>query len=123
MTLKSLMAADLDDVCLNEDEFAVSIEYHPVGGGGKRTFTAAVSGGPLFTIEKEQFHEVKRRVVTLLIKKSDTDGITEAKRGDYIKFLDVNWDFVEVAFEDDDSLLIQWQQSKVIKTGRVNIGL
>ncbi len=123
MTLKALMTSDLDDVFFDTDEFAVSIDYHSVGGGGKRTFNATLSGGPLFTIEKEQYHEVKRRVVTFLIKKSDTDGITEVKRGDYIKYLDVNWDFVEVAFEDDDSLLIQWKQSKVVNSGRVNIGL
>lgn len=121
MTLKTLMAADLDDVFLDEDEFAVSIDYHSVGGGGKRTLVATLGGGPLFTIEKEQFHEVKRRVVTLLIKKSDTDGITEAKRGDFIRYLDVNWDFVEVVFEDDDSLLIQWRQSKVITSGSIGV--
>lgn len=123
MTLKELMAADLDDVFLNEDEFAVSINYFPVGGGGKRTFTATVSGGPSFRIETEQYHEVKRRVVTFLIKKSDTDGITEVNRGDYIQYLSAKWDFDEVSFEDDDSLLIQWKKSKVTNSGRVNIGL
>ena len=123
MTLKALMASDLDDVFIDEDEFAVSIVYHPVDGGGSRTFTATVSGGPFFKIEKEQYHEVKRRLVTLLIKKSDTDGITEIKRKDYIVYLGVKWDFDEVTFEDDDSLLIQWQQSKVVNAGRVNIGL
>lgn len=123
MTLKTLMAADLDNVFFNEDEFAVSVEYYPFGGGGKRTFTAVLSGGPSWKIEKDQFHEVRRRVITLLIKKSDTDGITEVKRGDHIKYLSVNWDFGEVAFEDDDSLLVQWKQSKVVNSGRVNIGL
>lgn len=121
MTLKTLMASDLDDVFLNTDEFAVSLEYHPVDGGGKRTFTATLAGGPQFLIEKEQYHEVKRRVVSFLIKKSDTDGITEVKRKDYIKYLGKNWDFDEVAFEDDDSFTIQWKQSKIINSGRVNI--
>lgn len=124
MTLKSLMVADLDDVFLNEDEFGVSIDYFPVGGGGKRTFIATISAGPLFRIEKEQYHEIKRRMVSFLIKKSDTDGITEVNQGDYIQYLGVKWDFVgEINLEDDPSLLIQWQQSKVINSGRVNIGV
>ena len=123
MTLKALMAADLDDVFFNEDEFAVSVEYYPDGGGGKRTFTAVLSGGPSWAIEKDQFHEVRRRVVTLLIRKSDTDGITEVNRGDHISYLDARWDFSNdgVKFEDDDSLLIQWQRSKVINSGKIGV--
>ena len=123
MTLKTLMASDLDDVFQNTDEFGVSIEYYPVGGGGNRTFTATLSGGPMWKIEKDQFHEVKRRIVIFLIKKSDTDGITAVNRGDSIQYLGVKWDFDEVAFEDDDSILMQWQQSNIVNTGRVEVGL
>lgn len=123
MSLKTLMEDDLDDVFLDEDEFAVNLTYHPFNGGGSRTFTATLSGGPFFKIEKEQYHEVKRRLVTFLIKKSDTDGITAVNRKDHIVYLGVKWDFDQVSFEDDDSLLIQWQQSTVINSGRVNIGV
>lgn len=123
MTLKALMESDLDDVFFNEDEFGVSVEYFPTGGGGKRTFTAALGSGPSWEIEKDRFHEVKRRVVTLLIKKSDTDGITEVKRGDSIKYLATHWDFDKVTIEDDFSMLIQWKQSKVINSGKVDIGV
>lgn len=123
MTLKSLIESDIDDVFMNTDDFAASIESHSPDGGAKVVFAAALAGGPSFRIEKDQYHEVKRRIVSMLIKKSATDGISEIKRGWYIKYLGVKWDFDEVVFEDDESSVIQFQQSTVINSGRVNIGV
>jgi len=126
MTLATQIADDIGTVFLNLDEFGVTVEYYPVGGGGKRTVVAGINKSPSATFDKEQFHEVRRETIILLFKKSDTDGITEAKRGDYIVYDDKKWDFlqpVQKGTEVTKYLITQWQQSKVINSGRVNIGL
>ncbi len=126
MTLTTQIADDIGTVFQNTDEFGVTVEYHPVGGGGKRTIVAGLNKSHSSRFEKEQFHEIKRQTVRLLFKRSNTDGITEAKRGDFIVYLDKKWDFDEIIQEGTDVtkyLIVQWQQSKVINSGRVNIGL
>ena len=126
MTLATQIADDIGTVFQNTDEFGVTVEYHPVGGGGKRTIVAGLHKSPSATFDKEQYHEVRRETVTLLFKQSDTDGITEAKRGDFITYLNEKWDFLRAVQRGTavtKYLLIQWQQSKVINSGRVNIGV
>lgn len=126
MTLATQIADDIGTVFQNPDEFGVTVEYHSVGGGEKRTIVVGLNKSRSSRFEKEQFHEVKRQTVRLTFKKSDTDGITEAKKGDFIMYLDKKWGFDEITQEGTDVtkyLIVQWKQSEVINSGRVNIGL
>lgn len=126
MTLATQIADDIGTVFQNPDEFGVTVEYHSVGGGAKRTIVAGLNKSRSSRFEKEQYHEVQRQTIQLLFKKSDTDGITEAKRGDFILYLDKKWDFDEIIQEGTDVtkyLVVRWKQSKIISSGRVNTGL
>ncbi len=126
MTLATQIADDIGTVFQNTNEFGVTVEYHPVGGGGKRTIVAGLSKSRSATFDKEQYHKIRRETITLLFKQSDTDGITEAKTGDFIMYMNKKWDFLRPVEQGTDVtkyLIVQWQQSKVVKTGRVNPGL
>ncbi len=126
MTFAELVNDDIADVFIDTEVFGEAVEYHPAAGGGKRTIDACLVESPAATFDKEQFHEVKRETVTLLFKRSDTDGITEAKRGDHIVYLGKKWDFFRPVKRGTDVikyLVLEWVQSEVINSGKVNIGL
>ena len=122
MTFADLVNDDISAVFTDKDVFGVSVEYHPVEGG-KRTVVAVPVDARPSRFENEQYHEVRRQTIQLLFENDDTTGINDPKRGDFIVYLDKKWDFKEVAEEDSDALTLEWQRTKVVKAGRVGVGL
>ena len=122
MTFPDLINDDISAVFLDKDVFGVSVEYHPAGGG-KRTVVATPADARPSRFEKEQYHEVRLQTIQLFFENDSTTGINDPKRGDFIVYLEKNWDFQEIVEEDSGSLTIEWRHSGVTRAGRVDTGL
>ena len=113
------------------ERFEEDAEYLPVDGGGSRAIKICVtgrlggSGGPSRRRETEQYHQKETSTVDVLVyEHSDTNpGITEAKKGDVIVFRGVSWSFQEQLSKDGDVFTLRLMDSKVLESGRVNIGV
>jgi len=112
-------------------EFQEDAEYRPVDGGGTRAIKICVtgrlggSGGPSRRRENEQYHQKETSEVDVLVYEhsSTNPGITKAKKGDVIVFRGVEWSFQEELSKDGELFTLRLTHSKVLESGRVNIGL
>ena len=84
MTLKTLIAADVYDVALNEDEFAEAVAYTPVKGK-KRTVIVLIQAD--FAYAEEGTRTETREDISVQVGRDETHakgGINEPKVGDII---------------------------------------
>lgn len=79
-TLKEQMEADLDDVFLDEDEFAEKVFYAPAGGGPVRSFSAVWDPGEQRSDTPLGIEDVERG--WLWCKRHGTEGIDQPQLGD-----------------------------------------
>lgn len=82
MTLAAQIAADVDDVFLNADDFGEEVSYTPVGGSS-RTITVVVEPQAA-EIREEGNHLVEHRIIRVFAKKHATEGIAVLSKGDAI---------------------------------------
>ena len=113
------------------ERFEEDAEYRPVEGGDPRPIKICVigslgeSGGMTRRRATEQYHKKETATVDVMVYEhsSDNPGITQAKKGDVIVFRGVNWSFQEQLSKDGDVFTLRLADSKVLGSGRVNIGL
>lgn len=84
MTLKSLMAADIDDVFLNTDEHAEEVLFTPVNGP-QRSITAVIDEKPS-EIREDGNHLLNLRVISVFVKRDATTGISAPAMGDTLQW-------------------------------------
>lgn len=113
------------------EHFQEDAEYQPVDGGGSRDIKVCVigrlggSGGPSRRRETEQYHQKETSTVDVMVYEhsSTNPGITKAKKGDVIILRGVSWSFQEELSKDGEVFTIRLTSSKVLESGKVNIGL
>ena len=113
------------------EQFEEDAVFQPVDGGGSRAIKICVigrlggSGGPSRRRETGQFHLKETSTVDVFVYEhsSTNPGITKAKKGDVIVFRGINWSFQEELSKDGEVFTLRFTDSKVLESGRVNIGL
>lgn len=82
MTLAAQIAADVETVFLNTDDFGEEVSYTPAGGAA-RTIVVVIEPQPA-EIRQEGSHLVEHRIVRVLAKVHATEGIITLSKGDSI---------------------------------------
>lgn len=120
MTLKSLIASDVQAVFLNKDEFAEDVEYHPKGGTLRTVTVTVLDDSERF--DDEQMHIVRTRVLRFFVEKHETRGIISPQLGDYIIRDDDQcrkWDFEQINDSDSAGMELTFRGDMIEQTGRV----
>lgn len=118
MTLKEQIAADIVDVFLNVDEFAVSAEYSPADGGGKRTITVTPCDEKMRRYEPQRNHETRVGTLMTLVDKDATTGILIPQKLDTLKIGSQLWSFDEIVEEDEAAFVLRWKDATLYSAGR-----
>lgn len=115
MTLATQIAADVDTVFLNENDFGEEISYTPVGGS-PRTIVAVVVPMPA-EIREEGNHLMEHRMVSVLAKNHATTGISSPAKGDTIAWNGKTYSLVGDVDEQMGAFQLRFSCPTVIETG------
>lgn len=115
MTLAELVAADVDDVFLNSDEFGETVSYTPSGGSVRSI--VVVIGRRQNGLKDDRGHLVDTGVITVYAKKSATTGINAPAKGDKIVRGGVTFNYVAVIEEDVGSYRLEYHSPQIVSTG------
>lgn len=84
-TLRSVIAADVESVFLDTDEFAESVTYTPAAGGGARTITVVIEEVGTFRTDDNMVSTMDEIIVVAQRDPSATmGGIDRPRLGDTI---------------------------------------
>ncbi len=119
-TLAEDMAADVETVFLNEDEFAESVAFKPANGPSRSIKAIVTEVMAPRAYEKQ--HLTKSRRIEVMVSRNAVTGITETNRGDCLTWMSETWSNPEVVSGDAVSQLIRFERKTIESAGRMRSG-
>lgn len=128
MTLAAQIAADVDEVFLQTDDFAESLAYWPKEGA-QRSITAVRVSLSMYRQTRQRqnlernHHLLEDNELAFFVSRDATAGMPNPQLGDAIRIAtdDPNdrWDFVSIEDSDLVSFIVVFQKRKLLRQGQI----
>lgn len=127
MSLADLIAADVSDVFLNEDDFAETLTYYPKGEAVREISATRVSLGMFLRqahpreTDQDEHHEKQVDKLAFFVTRDATTGMPNPQLGDAIRLatdpVHDRWDFVSIEETDAVSFIVVFQKTRNLRAG------